>query len=472
MNLRENFEEAIQLARKTIRMTVRAQSEAHFLGIEKDAYVILTTLLIREGRDEEARDALRSLETIVGVKRAKSKSRIFETLYRTGWGLAWTMDCLRAVAREYRRKGKHADAAELMGRTLAMLDGIPLMDQPTFDRCQCFEIQRKALFDAGDMLACITCCQRYVEFLNRLPPSDLDGLKMHYQRETYSTMGWCFARLDNFDQAKAAFLQAINSAQPMDDGKLQEILKVVPDLAYSLLLTGSYKQCAKYLPKTIAPSTVAEEEAAYTFGRMQRLADKLKGMGIIKSDFKKFLRTASLLKAAEDLKPRNASADAEWWIHKASWLNDPPVPAFRCELASLYLKAMDIVLCDADLAPNTINYYRDLAAGLFEMGDEPAAALVSADGVSRYFTDNSSPFWWGLLLQGAAALYGRRFEQTLLLLRSAWTLSRWDGPRVWILLVFFVQEYLSTGKVIAGLVQQENTSPSALVPSSNKPRSC
>ncbi|KAL2850487.1 hypothetical protein BJX68DRAFT_266695 [Aspergillus pseudodeflectus] len=385
-NRMESPEEAIQLALECIRKTAQADSQPHFLATKTVAYIILTRLLILEERDEEARNALHNLESLIGMDRQKSGSRIAETLYRTRRGLAWRMTPLQAVASDYNEKGKYTDAANLMNRALDISGGVASMEQLALPTRDCLETQRTALYNAGDIQACMTCCRRLLEFLDGLARDRADESNNNCRRDTYIEMGWCFARLGSFDQAKEAFRQAAKGLQLSNHSNHENHTEALFSLAYGLLLTGNYEQSAIIVRKFSAPGTVTEDKTTLCpipFGRIQSLVDKMEGTGIIESDYRNFLRSASLLKAAEDLTDEDASEDADWWIDKVSSLESPPHPAFRYKCALLHLKVIDILLGVTNRKLTAVIYYRRLADSLSAMGHHAAAGLVSADAASR-----------------------------------------------------------------------------------------
>jgi tetratricopeptide (TPR) repeat protein len=466
-NRTQNYEEAIQLARECIRKTAEADAQPHFLATKTMAYIMLTKLLVLEDRDEEARNALHNLESLIGIDRQKSGSRIAETLYRTRRGQALRMLPLGAVASDYNQKGKYMDAANLMDRALDIPGGVPSMEQLAWPTRFCFETQRAALYNAGDIQACMTCCRRLLEFLDGLPQDLTSESNTRCRRDTYMEMGWCFARLGSFGKAKEAFRQAANGLQLSNHSIHEDYTEALSSLAYGLLLTGNYEKCAMTVRKFLATDNVTEDETTLCpipFERIQSLVDKMEGMGIIESDYRNLLRSASLLKTAEELKSRNASADAEWWIHKASYLEDPPVPAFRCKRVLLCLKAIDILLGDTNRTLTTVIYYGRLAGSLSAMGHQSAAGLVSADAASWCFSNLRVRFWVGMVFQADAALRDRKFEQTMLFLRSAWYVSRWDCLIDFRILIIFANHYVAGGEHIIRTEQVGDLTANILQP--------
>ncbi|KAL2784229.1 hypothetical protein BJX66DRAFT_90959 [Aspergillus keveii] len=442
----EGYNEARQLAQESIRMTARPPSQPHFHGARIAGYLILTVLCIRDRRDEEARDALRCVESLVGVDRRKSGSRIFETLCRTRPGRGWRMIALIWIAWEYNQKQSHMDAAKLLDRALAIYEGASATDQPTRPARSCFLLQRMAFWDASDMPACINTCRQLLQFLDGLPQSRVDEVNTHHRRETYKFIGWCYARLDNFNEARGAFRHAAEGVYLLDISKHKARMNDLPNLAMGLLIVGDYEKSAWTIRKTLGPDHISHKEGSLLdtdLGRLQPLADTIEQMGVFDFDHRSFIRGASLLKAAQLSAADEPSAEIDWWIDAALNLEDPPVPAFRYQRIILLLKAIDILLCDTNCAERAFFYYRDVAASLAGMGNQSASSLVTVDGASRYFTNHSESFWQGLVLLADAALYDRRFQQALLLLRAAWDVYRCDCFTDWDLLCYFVDEYVS-----------------------------
>ncbi|KAJ0417654.1 hypothetical protein BJY00DRAFT_199928 [Aspergillus carlsbadensis] len=453
----EDFEEAIQLARESIRMSAQGHSLPHFLATETVAYIILTRLLIREGKEEEARDALRSLESLVGMDRPRSGSRIAETLLRTRRGLAWRMRPLVAVADDYYERGEYADAAKLIDRAMAIWEGIPLTDHPAELTTDCLETQRIVLYDLGDMEACTVCCQRFLKFLGGLPPDRADQLTTHYRRDTYRAMGWCFARLGSFIQAREAFQQAAEGIQLLDNAKDEEYMTDLPDLAFGLLLTGDYENCVITVCKHQEPDDILDDEATlypHAFDWLQPVVDCLEQMGAIESNYKDFLRCATLLKAAERPTCGDRTTDADWWHSKAAELHNPSIPVFQSKRLVLLLKAIDILVpCLADRMDGAFRKFRRFVFCLFEMDHAQAATLVSAEVASRYLSDHSKPLWVGFLLLADAALYDRRLEQTAHFLHLAWNVTRCGCPEHWDFPFFFAEECAGNSEIIADAEQ-------------------
>jgi hypothetical protein len=361
------------------------------------------------------------------------------------------MIALSNVADEYNDEEHHTDAAQLLDRALAIYKGAAAINQPTRPTKRCFIIQKAAFSDAGDMLGCINTCRRFLEFLDALPLSQKDEENMRHRRETYTLMGRCLARLDRPDEAREAFRHAEEDVHLLDFRKHKANMKDLPDLAFDLLLIGEYERSASTIRKTLEPDNILHDDEnlpdAY-LAQLQPLVDSLEQMGVFDFDYRRFLRGAMLLEAAGIQTSHEFSVDANWWRNTECYLQNPSIFAIDSKRVFLGLKKTDEVLSVSNWAESTSHHFRYMAASLSEMGNDPGAALLSAHAASRYFIAPSEPFWQGLVLVADAALFRRKFELVLLVLRSAWDAYRCKYSIDCYLMCCFVDEYVNDSEYI------------------------
>ncbi|KAF5013054.1 hypothetical protein FDECE_881 [Fusarium decemcellulare] len=408
------------MIRRSVQIANRLPVQPHVQYLKMTANHLLALVLIDQGKMEETRAVISSVEKLVGKNREKCSSHLWEYgLCHTRRGTAHRMRALRMIAEVFLEMGNNSEAVDLTTQAMAVFEESG--SKPNFECRASFVTRRDALYSAKDFDQCLASSRHLLGFLEGFVRSDSQPEDTHIRRETQRVLAKCLAAQDDMSEAEKCYLKAADEADLLKSDKSQAMyVEELSWLVEDLILLGQYERAQSIARKIldITGITYSDDKKDSGFHNIGPLVCKLREVGSIDSDYKEFLQCYSLLMASDE--PKDTEVEADWWEDHTLDTMKESVPSFSKKVILPCLKSIDTCLRLVHGLQRAFWWYRYLAHFFFRQGDIQAAELITSEASSRIFADPCFSSSCVFLLASDICFYTEKFSPRKTLLHSAY----------------------------------------------------